>query len=703
MRVSSSLAVVSLALLFHLSCSKSEAGRKPIAAGVPEDQNRDYIAEAKVAKISLAKTSEFNAELPGNNLASALNGQWTNQFAWPIIPAHVVLLPNGKVFNYGTTGDGTQGAGFNYDVWDPALGTDADSHQWLPNETRTDIFCGGVSILPETGDVLVPGGDTRIPVNTGIKNTNLFNTGDNSLNRIQDMQFARWYPTTITLPNGETIIRGGRDGGNAPVSIPEIYNINEGWRTLWGAANGDITSDEEGRWFYPRDFIAPNGRIFGMSGNRMYWIDWQGQGAAEVLAQRLPNKSRSHVSTAVMYRPGQILQVGGSTNGDTQAEGSNQAITVDIRSGNPIVEDAPNMAKRRVWANSTVLPNGEVLITGGSAFENKLNDPATVAEIWNPDTRQFRQVATAATPRLYHSVGLLLPDATVLIAGGGAPGPLNNLNGEIYYPPYLFDGNGNLAPRLTIGEIANQFQYNNAVNVPYFGTGQVRRVTLVRNGAVTHSFDVGQRFLELDFTQQNGSVEAQMPNSPNIAPPGYYMLYLINEAGVPSLSKIISLNNIRGVAQPPVQPPVQTVDGLTVGDMYQVHAKTTDKCLDVAAASMENEAPIQQYECNNTQAQNFRLIRNQTGGLSLQNTNSNKCLDIEDLNQANGSLVQQWECNGGANQSLNFTEQDDGNYTISFAHSNKCLDLPEGNAANGTRPQQWDCTGNDFQRWNLTK
>lgn len=704
MRASHSLAIVFLPLLFSLSCGKSSQEKKPSATIVPEDMNRDYLAEAKAAKVSLERASEFNAELLEANPTNALNGRFGAQFAWPIIPAHAILLPNGKVFNYGTDGAGNQGAGFNYDVWNPALGTGGDSHQWLPNQTATDIFCGASSILPDTGDVLVPGGDTRNPINFGINSTLIFNQGNNSLNRTAYMQFARWYPTAITLPNGETIIHGGRDGNNIPVATPEIFN-NGQWRTLWGATNNDITGDEEGRWFYPRDFIAPNGRIFGMSGNRMYWMDWQGDGGTQA-AGFLPNKTRSHISTAVMYQPGKILQVGGSTNGDTQAEGSNQAITVDINGGNPVVQDAPNMAKRRVWANSTVLPTGEVLITGGSAFENRLVDPAQTAEIWNPNTRQFRQVATAATPRLYHSIGLLLPDATVLIAGGGAPGPLNNLNGEIYYPPYLFDGNGNLAQRLTIGNMANKFAYNANVNVPYFGAGQVKRVTLIRTGAVTHSFDVGQRFLELPFTQQNGAVEVIMPNSPNIAPPGYYMLYLINEAGVPSVSKIIGLNGQGGVQpepQPEPNPEPKPVQGLNIGEIYTVHAKLTGKCLDVAAQGWENAVAIQQYECNNTAAQKFRLIQNQNGGLSLQNLNSNKCLDLAGNGMQNGGLIQQWDCTGAQNQTLNFQAQADGNYTITFGHSNKCMDLPEGNPGNGIRPQQWDCVGNDYQRWYLVK
>jgi hypothetical protein len=683
-----------LALVFAPSCGMNSSVKNGKATE-PRPIKGDLLTEAEAAKISLSKNNPFNAEEPIGNPATAFTGRFGPQFNWPIITAHAALMPNGKVFNYGTDGQGNQGANFNYDVWNPALGTESNSHQWLVNQTATDIFCGATSLLPDSGDVLVAGGDTRNPANNGISSSFIFRQTPQSLDRMPYMQFARWYPSAITLPNGETFVHGGTDGSRVPVNTPEIFS-NGQWRTLWGATNEDITADEEGRWYYPRNWVAPNGRVFGMSGNRMYFLDWQDQGGSEVVGY-LPNKTRSYSSTAVMYQPGKILQVGGSTLGDVGAEGSNQAITVDITSGHPVVQDLPNMAKRRVWANSTVLPNGEVLITGGSAFDNKLVDTAQVAEIWNPNTRQFRQVATARSPRLYHSISLLLPDATLLVSGGGAPGPIQNLNGEIFYPPYLFDSNGNFAQRLSIGNMGDKFGYNHNVSVPYYGGGQVKRVTLVRNGAVTHSFDVGQRFLELPFTVQNGAVEVIMPNSPNIAPPGYYMLFLINEAGVPSVGKILNLGG-QGVTAPQPESP-----GIAAGDIVQVRAQFSNKCLDVAGQGFENGVSIQQYECNNSGAQSFRVVQNQNGTFSLANVSSNKCLDLVGLSLDNGGLVQQWDCSGGQNQTLNFKPQADGSYEIRFGHSKKCMDVPGASFNNGVRIQQWDCSGAGNQKWNLIK
>ncbi|RZA16681.1 MAG: hypothetical protein EOP10_24140, partial [Proteobacteria bacterium] len=248
--------LVSLALLFAIACGK--------APQTPKQNAVDESVENEKVKIAL--NAGFNVEQPAGNPAYAFSGQFSQQFDWPIIPVNAILLPTGKVFTYGTTNDGTQSGQFNYDIWTPTAGTGGNSHQWMPNSTNTDIFCSAAAVLPESGDVVIPGGDTRNPVNFGIKDTLILNKDSQTLNRTGYMQFARWYPTATTLPNGETMIHGGKDGTGAAVNTPEIFN-NGQWRTLWGASNEQITSGEDGRWNYPRNWVAPNGRVFGLSGN----------------------------------------------------------------------------------------------------------------------------------------------------------------------------------------------------------------------------------------------------------------------------------------------------------------------------------------------------------------------------------------------------------------------------------------------------
>ena len=206
-----------------------------------------------------------------------------------------------------------------------------------------------------------------------------------------------------------------------------------------------------------------------------------------------------------MYRPGKILQFGGN---------SNRAITIDINGASPVVTTTlPNMSSQRQWVTATVLADGRVLATGGSSADNQLTNVNNSAEVWDPNpvpNGTWRVGPNGLRARLYHSIALLLPDATVLVGGGGAPGPLVNRHVEIYRPSYLYDGGGNLAPRPVIQDVPDVIALGQTFS---FGVGaaDIRRVTLVKTGTVTHSVNMDQRFIELSFTSSAGTLFVQPP------------------------------------------------------------------------------------------------------------------------------------------------------------------------------------------------
>ncbi len=167
------------------------------------------------------------------------SGQWSSVFDWPIIGIHCILTPDGKILTYGTDQLGQQGAQLIYDVWDIATNT----HYTLPNTTPTDMFCSAAAVVPETGQILIMGGDSRghdpTQINLGVHDANVFDPATMTVSPLDPdcpvgtvegdhicgghMQFERWYPTAITLANGKIVVLGGQDGQGVGVGTPELY------------------------------------------------------------------------------------------------------------------------------------------------------------------------------------------------------------------------------------------------------------------------------------------------------------------------------------------------------------------------------------------------------------------------------------------------------------------------------------------------
>jgi len=466
-----------------------------------------------------------------------VTGVFGTPVTWPIIAIHVILLPDGRVLSYGSTLAGAQGAMLNYDVWNPSLGTGANAHLILPNTTPTDIFCSGQSVMWQNGDVLITGGDLTIKGarNYARNDTTIFSPTANTLIENAPMTYSRWYGSLVSLPNGNLVVFGGRENQKPTTvaSTPEIYNPSMGWQTLPGAAS-DLAFGigNGGAWYYPRSYVAPGGMVFviGYDGN-MFWVDTSGNGAITQLPVTTPLTSTSNLPT-VAYAPGKLLSL--RTGG--------AVIAVDFTQPLPVVTPVGNVDQVRFWANGTVLADGRVVVTGGSTVANVLTGVDYTAEIWDPATSLWTAGASATIPRLYHSTALLLPDATVLTAGGGAPGPVINLNAEIFYPPYLYadDGSGQPAARPALSGAPAVISVGQAVTAMVGPSDQISRLTLVRSGSATHANNSDQRFIDLvGFTQVGQQVSAALPSDSTVLVPGYYMLFAINQAGVPSVASIV--------------------------------------------------------------------------------------------------------------------------------------------------------------------
>jgi fibronectin type 3 domain-containing protein len=448
-------------------------------------------------------------------------GQWSGPFDWPIVAVHMALLPTGRLL----ASDG-QDLGQNAIVWDPS------TNLFSQVNTGDNIFCNGAAGLAD-GRILVAGG--HITAHVGLNVANLFNPFTQTWTAAPQMAYPRWYPTVTVLPDGRAMVTGGEtncDGCEAV--IPEVYDPNV---NLWT----QLTNAPLNVPYYPHIFVLPDGRVLNSS-----------TGEAPVPARVLNLQTQTWTivdptvldgGSAVMYRPGKVLKTGTSVNPDQATRPSvSTAYVLDMTQGSPAWVQVPSMNFARTYHNSVMLPDGNVLITGGGQTTDALGLSTAVfqAEMWSPATQTFTTLSSMVTPRLYHSGALLLPDGRVLVAGGGRfnPGtaPTDQLSSEIYSPPYLFKG---ARPAISAAPSVIPYATNFTITTP--DATQISSVALIRLGAVTHAFDHNQRYIPLTFQQASGGLTAQAPSSANLAPPGYYMLFIVNATGVPSIASIVQV------------------------------------------------------------------------------------------------------------------------------------------------------------------
>jgi hypothetical protein len=482
--------------------------------------------------------------------SEATTGDWGPLETWDIVPLHMNLLPTGKILVWGKTDAGGDTVGVPR-IWDPSAGPPSAATRIAVD---TMLFCAGHTLMPD-GTLMVSGG--HLQDDRGIAVTNFFSP-DGGWTKGPNMAHGRWYPTLTTLENGELLTMAGRNQAGNVVRVPEIFE-GGAWVELPGANGGP--ADEIP--YYPRNFVDPkNGRVF-YAGERISarWFDVDGSGAGGGRGRWIdgPNHIWSFnrdYGTAAMYDTGKILYAGGGGHtGWPTPDAKNSLPTetaeiIDLTAATPTWRSTGSMSVRRRHLNSTILPDGQVLVTGGTSgggFVNIDEGLATrSAEVWNPATDQWTTLAANSRMRVYHSVSLLLPDATVLHGasgdalaiqpGGGIVPVPSERNHEIFSPPYLFKG-----ARPTITNAPASVGYGASFTVATPNAAQVTNVRWIHLGSVTHAFDMGQRANTLTFTRTASGVEVTAAATARQAPPGHYMLFILNRNGVPSTGRIIRI------------------------------------------------------------------------------------------------------------------------------------------------------------------
>jgi YVTN family beta-propeller protein len=511
------------------------------AFAVLEDHAQSDAFAAEAARLAPAFTPTAQQLLPPPPEQMQGLGSWSAVIPWtPHIPVTCAQLPDGRLLTFASNQRTTFPVGpeFTYAAtWDYRTGQFVEF-----NNTRHDMFCGGVVMLPD-GRVLVNGGrnTTRL--------SSIFDWRTNTWSAIPNMQDPRWYNTSVALPNG-TVFTASGSGGPATA---ERWNEGIGWTRLTGI-NWQLAYGEggfESDW-HPFVTVAPDGRIAHTGPtDSMHWVVPTGSGQFIDTNVDVPGSFYPKDGAFVMYDIGKVLL---ATGRSLNSGATNEAYTVDINGPAPVITRTGNVIQPRTFSNSVVLPNGEVMMIGGNTSQIKFSDQGSVLmpEIWNPQTGQWRAAANASVPRNYHSLAVLLPDGRVWSGGGGLSGnSADHRDAQIYTPGALFNADGSAATRPVITDAPEEIGAGMAFSVK--ATSGMRNFTFIKLASLTHSVGTDLRFMNLPFTEDSaGNYTLHSHTNLNVMTPGYWMLFAISPAGPYSESRIIHVtaDNAPSIANP---------------------------------------------------------------------------------------------------------------------------------------------------------
>ncbi|MEU2063080.1 galactose oxidase early set domain-containing protein [Streptomyces sp. NPDC013455] len=484
------------------------------------------------------------------------DGRWTVlPTRNPVRSMHSVVLNNGKVLLIAGSGNSEEqfrAGTFTSAVYDPANG----GYKVVP--TPKDMFCAG-HVQLQDGRVLVMSGNKAYPVAgghgyEGFKDSYLFDPETETYTRTNDLNDGHWYPSATELGNGDVISFGGlREDSTGSVTAERWSDREQQWQPLWKV------NQTWSYWgLYPAMILMQDGRLF-YSGSHVFGNNIPGTGSAvydydaNTVTQipGLQKKDERDQSASVLLPPAQdqrVLTLGGG-NIDSNPDANRLTDLIDLKqpdpsyvAGPPIPQGTVDLGNGKVaqtggqgkmYVSAVLLPDGKVLETGG-ALHNRA-DPVYESSLYDPGTGTFDPVAADPEARGYHSSAFLLPDGRVMATGDNPGNGTWNHNVSIYTPPYLYKGT-----RPAITSVINQeWKYGDTQRITV--DRPVAKAELIRPAAVTHSSDPNQRFVDLPLSVDGNNVDLNVTNNPNLAPPGWYMLFAVDANGVPSVAKWVHL------------------------------------------------------------------------------------------------------------------------------------------------------------------
>jgi hypothetical protein len=520
-------------------------------------------------------------------------GKWEKAFESRVVGIHTSLLHNGKVlfFTYPSKENHHHNHANNNNVHSHGSAERTGDSEVLDPITKEskkialerNIFCGGACFL-EDGNLFVAGGQYQTiysfwdPPSRDIHN---FNTAEERWIRLRDKEKnkfmemkARWYPTCLTLADGKVLIISGRYSFYA-INFWIFRFVNNTLQFF--DPKGSLQAPQKLPFeiaLYPFMHLLPSGKVFVHSGtiSRLYNLStnmW------DTVKQPKENRSAEKQQQIVEYKtqyefsrtnPGQgtsvmlplfptpdppyrarIMIIGGagSDNPVIQTPATEKAEIIDFGELNPRWKFTQSMNNQRVMPDAIILPNAKILVVNGSSKgkSDTAVDPVLDAELFDPELEIWEIMSPMTVPRLYHAAAILLPDGRVLVSGTDGewnkpPYNKDQRNIEIFDPPYLFH-----QQRPKIMAVPSNLTYNTLFDIETPIPDNIASVALIRSSSVTHSLNTDQRYVGLEIVSSSyNKLKLKSPPDGKIAPPGYYMLFVLDRNETPSIAKFVHIS-----------------------------------------------------------------------------------------------------------------------------------------------------------------
>jgi len=505
------------------------------------------------------------------------------------LPVHISLMHTGEILAFGGSGNEKEMEGKWYlpEIFTPDYtgNTDGQIKEISDSGIDGDLFCAGHAYLPD-GRLFIAGGTYRydgifglelpFPPFSGLEQSYIFDPTDYSWTRIDNMKHGRWYPTCVMLANGDVTTFAGLTKWPPWLFLNhnEVCSKNEDGKYKWQ----HLKKANKFLPLYPRIHLMPNGELF-YSGSYNTHMTFPftlygfhrgtlrpgEKGWKDIQSPK--NMHRQEGTSVLMplyppYDKWKVMLMGGGNTVGGEVTKTTEIVEFDSQNGfitSYQSEKDKQMNYERYFVYAVILPDQNIFVAGGKSghaghhhdkmecIDEKTNNPihttdaVNVAEIYNTKEDYWKPVAEMTVDRLYHSNAILLPDGRVMTAGSNPARKCYEKRIEMYSPPYLFRGE---RPKIT--KNPDHIKYNESFEIELTDAGSIKSIVLIRPSNTTHCLNPEQRYVGLDFERKNNngnfSLSVKVPANKNVAPPGYYMLFILNHEGVPNVAPFVLLS-----------------------------------------------------------------------------------------------------------------------------------------------------------------